>query len=47
MYVLLRIEFELEILRAAFITISATFAFRVLALRFNWTTKPVHPLGAP
>jgi uncharacterized membrane protein YeiH len=27
LYVLLRIEFELEILRAAFITIGATFAF--------------------
>lgn len=41
LFVLLTLRLEVEVLRAALITIGATFAFRVLAIRFNWTTRPV------
>ena len=41
LYVLLAIHFRIDVVRAALITIGATFAFRVLAIRFNWKTKPV------
>jgi uncharacterized membrane protein YeiH len=47
MFVLLTIQLHIEVLRAAVITIGMTFALRVLAIRFNWTTKPVyeeHPI---
>jgi uncharacterized membrane protein YeiH len=41
LFVLLSVRLHFETLRAAFITIGATFSFRVLAIRFNWTTRPV------
>jgi uncharacterized membrane protein YeiH len=41
LFVLLTLRLEVEVLRAALITIGATFAFRVLAIHFNWTTRPV------
>jgi uncharacterized membrane protein YeiH len=41
LFVLLTLQLEIDVLRAALITIGATFAFRLLAIRFNWTTKPI------
>ena len=41
LFVLLTLRLDMEVVRAALITIGATFAFRVLAIRFNWTTRPV------
>jgi uncharacterized membrane protein YeiH len=33
--------------RAALITIVCTFVVRVLAITFNWSTKPLHRLETP
>jgi uncharacterized membrane protein YeiH len=41
LFVLLTIQVQMEVMRAALIAIGTTFALRVLAIRFNWTTKPV------
>ena len=41
LFVLLTLELNLEVTPAAFLTIGATFLFRVLAIRFNWKTSPV------
>jgi len=41
LFVLLTLELNLEVTPAAFLTIGATFLFRVLAIQFNWKTSPV------
>lgn len=41
LFVELTVHFQFPAVRAAFITIGTTFALRVLAIRFNWATRPV------
>jgi uncharacterized membrane protein YeiH len=41
LFVLLALEFKMDVMPAALITIGATFLFRVLAIQFNWKTSPV------
>jgi len=41
LFVLLVLQFKVEGMPAALITIGATFLFRVLAIQFNWKTGPV------
>ncbi len=41
LFVLLGLQFKMEVMPAALITIGATFLFRVLAIQFNWKTNPV------
>lgn len=41
LFVTLALQFRIEAMPAALITIAATFLFRVLAIRFNWKTSPV------
>ncbi len=41
LFVLLGLQFGMEVMPAALITIGATFLFRVLAIQFNWKTSPV------
>ncbi|MFO1497600.1 MAG: trimeric intracellular cation channel family protein [Verrucomicrobiota bacterium] len=41
LFVLLTLRLQMEVMPAALISIGSTFAFRVLAIRFNWKTRPV------
>ena len=41
LFVLLTLQLGMEVTPAAFVTIAATFLFRVLAIQFNWRTSPV------
>jgi uncharacterized membrane protein YeiH len=40
-FVLLTLQFGMEVMPAAWITIATTFVFRVLVIEFNWKTSPV------
>ena len=41
MFVVLVLRFHLPMTKAAFITIGATFVFRILTIQFNWRSRPV------
>jgi uncharacterized membrane protein YeiH len=47
LFVLLTVNFGMLAPRAALITIASTFVVRVLAITFNWRTKPLHRPEAP
>jgi uncharacterized membrane protein YeiH len=44
-FVLLRLEWRLPASDAAWISIAATFLFRMLAIELNWRTAPVSEIG--
>lgn len=41
LFVVLVLRFHLPMTKAAFITIGATFVFRILTIQFNWRSRPV------
>jgi uncharacterized membrane protein YeiH len=46
-FVFLTMYFGMPAPRAALITIACTLVVRVLAITFNWSTKPLHRLETP
>jgi len=42
LFIFLTMRFGMPAPRAAFITIACTFVVRVLAITFNWRTKPLY-----
>jgi uncharacterized membrane protein YeiH len=46
-FIFLTLHIGMPAPRAALITIACTFAVRVLAITFNWSTKPLHRVGTP
>ena len=46
LFTLLAVKFKMEATQAALIAIGATFVLRILAIQFNWTSRPLWG-GAP
>jgi uncharacterized membrane protein YeiH len=47
LFVLLVVYFRMPAQRAGFVTVAATFVFRVLAIRFNWRTPAAYRTETP
>jgi uncharacterized membrane protein YeiH len=47
LFVLLLVYFRMPASRAGLITVAATFAVRILAIRFNWRTPPLYRPDTP
>ena len=44
LFALLKLQFDVKVTTAAYITIGVTFILRILAIRFNWKTEALHGL---